>query len=136
MKFYKLTKKVKKEKAPVSYLIHGGEKSFITNEHVIFELSNGKDYCVDKGFVFDGASVPRVFWWFVPRLDDRILASIIHDHMYVTDYMRHELGDYEARLFADKEFLIWCNYTVPDKKWKNHLLYRMIRIFGAKIFKK
>lgn len=35
---------------------------------------------VPSGFVFDGASVPRIFWWFMDPATDAFEASCIHDY--------------------------------------------------------
>lgn len=136
MQTYNLKDNLKDKIAPVSYIINGGEKSFITTDNILYKLSNGETYYIPKGFRFDGASVPRIFWWYLPQLDSRILAVILHDHMYVYDYLRNELGDYKARLFIDKEMLIWCDKSVPKEKIKNRVMYLGVRLFGDSIFKR
>ncbi len=41
-----------------------------------------KDTKVPKGYITNGASVPRLFWWYQPPFDPAILpAVIIHDYL-------------------------------------------------------
>jgi hypothetical protein len=136
MKKYSLRSNLKEEKAPVKYIIDGGKKCFITTEKIQFKLSDGVLYEVEEGFRFDGATVPRVFWWYLPRLDDRVLGVIIHDHMYMKDYLRDCFSDKKARLLIDKEWLMWCKVATPKEGIKNKVMYQMVRLFGAKIFKR
>lgn len=37
---------------------------------------------IPAGFETDGASVPRLFWWFASPSGDLFEAAIIHDYMY------------------------------------------------------
>lgn len=38
---------------------------------------------IPKGFIFNGMSIPRIFWWFAnPMETDGIIASLIHDWLY------------------------------------------------------
>ena len=39
---------------------------------------------VPRGFISDGASVPRAFWWFCPPLrGPHARAAVLHDHLCV-----------------------------------------------------
>jgi hypothetical protein len=38
---------------------------------------------VHKGYITNGADVPRVFWWFVPPFKPKYLpAIIVHDYLF------------------------------------------------------
>ncbi len=39
---------------------------------------------VPKGFVTDGASVPRIFWWFLDPATEAFEAAIVHDYLLQT----------------------------------------------------
>lgn len=39
-------------------------------------------YIVKKGFIFDGASIPRLFWNILSPTGYLFLAGLIHDHLY------------------------------------------------------
>lgn len=131
-------KKYRELTLPVSYIVGTGRKKFITTKDIALRLSTGDTIIIPRGFRFDGASVPRIFWWFIPRLDDRILAVIGHDYMYYSDYLRKELGGKKAKQFIDNEFLIWmdvqCNTF--SQSIVNYIAYLMVKWFGWKIFKR
>lgn len=47
--------------------------------HVIWE---DFDFTVPKGFLFDGGSLPRAFWWFIAPAGKGNLAFLSHDFVY------------------------------------------------------
>lgn len=54
-----------------------------------------KDVTVPKGYITNGANIPRVFWWiFPPNLSDIMEAVVVHDYLC-------DLGEYER---ADEYF--------------------------------
>lgn len=53
---------------------------------------------VPKGFRFDGASTPRLFWAIIPPFKDTKRASLLHDYLCST------AKNSEDRLFADRLF--------------------------------
>ena len=122
---------------PIAYVLGSGNKKvFITTKTFLFTLSNGEVFIIPKGFRFDGSSIPRIFWWFAPRLDDRILGSLIHDMMYYDDHKREQLGDKTAKELADKEMLYWWDAQLPNRKRINRLMYFFVKYLGWKIFKR
>lgn len=131
-------KKYRELTLPISYVIGTGKKKFITTKDVALRLSNGDTIIIPRGFKFDGASVPRIFWWFIPRLDDRILAVLGHDYLYYSDYLRDKLSDKEAKEFIDDEFLIWMDIQMDSwlSKCVNFTAYLAVKYFGWRIFKR
>lgn len=100
-------------------------------------LSNGEDIVIEKGFRFDGSSVPRCLWWIFPSYGDFFLAALIHDWCYINDYKRIEWGTDRAREFADKEMLYWSQLTNTKsifKTWDNYLRYYAVKWFGKKVY--
>ena len=44
---------------------------------------SGKSITVPKGFIFDGASLPRVFYIIgTPMNVDTLIAALVHDYIY------------------------------------------------------
>lgn len=37
---------------------------------------------IEKGFVFDGASVPRCFWWLLQPMGVLLIPGLVHDYAY------------------------------------------------------
>ena len=118
---------------PVQYVVGGGKKPWIITEEMTFILSNGDEYVVEEGFRFDGTSSPRFLWSIFPPIDDRIFAVILHDHMYVNDYLRDVMPDREAKDWIDNEMEIWSNEYCPREKM-NRAMKIGVDLFGWKIF--
>ena len=55
----------------------------------------GQTFTVPKGFVSDGASIPKMFWGLIaPCIDGRtIRAAIIHDWLYSTGILSRKQAD-------------------------------------------
>lgn len=64
---------------PVELLIDGKKVLYRFTED--FDIH---DYKIPKGFVTDGASVPRIFWTLFPPVFDYFGASVIHDYLIQT----------------------------------------------------
>ena len=49
-----------------------------------FKKKNGKiiKFIIPKGFVFDGASIPRPFWFFLSPTGLLLIPGLIHDYGY------------------------------------------------------
>lgn len=48
---------------------------------VVFEYKY-KDVTVPKGYITNGADIPRVFWWvFPPNMSDIMEAVVVHDYL-------------------------------------------------------
>mgnify|MGYP003631903182 CR=1 FL=1 len=121
---------------PISFVLGRKRKPYKITKEVRYVLSNGMAYTVEKGFRLDGTSVPKVFRSIMPRINNKIIGSTLHDHMYINDYLRKELGDKKARKFIDKEMLLFWNKYDPKKKIENKIMYLLVRTFGRKIFNK
>ena len=94
-------------------------------------LSNGHRLHVPSGFVTDFASVPPILWGVFPAIGKHCLASVIHDYMYDNQLFDAEMGSYQARRFADREFLRLANEVGPKHWLRHYLMYRMVRWFGG-----
>lgn len=81
-------------------------------------------YVVPKGFITDGASVPRIFWWFARPSGEIFEAAILHDYLYSgKDCLSGN------RSQADNMFLSTMGmYNVETIK--SHLIFLAVRMFG------
>lgn len=52
-----------------------------------FTLPDGTKIIIPKGFIFDGASIPRPFWSLISPTDLLLIPSLIHDFAYRYDYL-------------------------------------------------
>lgn len=92
-------------------------------EEVMLILNNDDNIAVSKGFICDGASIPKFFYRVIghPFQTKFILAAVIHDYLYAT----HEYD----KNFSDKLFLkLLKQAKVP--MWKRQLMYYSVKWFG------
>jgi len=85
--------------------------------------SLNKNLKVPKGFVCDGASIPRIAWSIVgyPMEGDYVEAAVIHDYLY-----RNAIG---TKVHADNVFL----QAMKDLKVnivKRRVMYWAVKYFG------
>lgn len=121
---------------PIAYIVGAKKKPYIITKDITYKMSDGNLYVVHKGFRLDGTSVPKYLRSLMPRINDKIIGSTLHDALYHFDYKRVELGDRKARKLADKEMLyFWDKYDSKRKK-ENRAMYFLVRRFGGLIFKK
>lgn len=94
-------------------------------EEIIFYLPEQKTLTVKPGFVFDGASIPQICWTSIGHpLEHRfILAALLHDALYQTQYLSRKKADEYFQKFL-KEFAGVGKYTV----WK---MFTGVRLFGG-----
>lgn len=115
------------------------DKYWKTTESLTIILSNGDAIHIPEGFEWDFSSVPKFLWGILPPYGDFLIAALIHDYLYVSDYKRKENGDHTARLIADKEMLIWSrqfNSEQWGRRIGNWVRYYGVRLFGATIYKR
>lgn len=100
-------------------------------------LSNGDRITIPAGFETDLSSVPKFLWSIMAPYGDHLLGALIHDYLYRTNYSIDKLGRYQARLFADKEFLHWTNKLnnkTPIHILDNYTRYVFVRGFGWALY--
>jgi len=84
--------------------------------------NSGDFITVPKGFVTDGASIPRIFWSIVgPPWGDYGYAAIVHDFLYHTQPCSRKEAD---RIFLEAMQVLKVN------KFKRWLMYRMVRMWS------
>ncbi|EEP1514396.1 DUF1353 domain-containing protein [Salmonella enterica] len=76
---------------------------------------------VPAGFVTDLATIPRIFWAFMPPDGKYAKAAIIHDYLYDNALRTKQEAD---RIFLD-------GMKVPGvPRWKRTIMYWTVRLFG------
>lgn len=84
---------------------------------------------ISKGYVTDFASVPRILWSVFPPHGRMANASVKHDFRYDNRVYGETLGHYEARYWADHDFLMdMIRDGVPA--WQSYTMYLVVRLFG------
>ena len=96
---------------------------------VIYTLPGGRQILIKKGFVFDGASIPRFFWRIIghPLDHEFIRAVLLHDGLYAAELL--------AQALADTAFLEFMKYY-DDIGWlKRNAMHKAVRIGGGSVWK-
>lgn len=84
---------------------------------------------VPRGFIFDGASIPRLARWLIDDSDLYTSPALAHDYLYC--YAGRVPGGVWTRLEADMLFLgLMERCGVP--RWKRAAAYRAVRLCGGK----
>jgi hypothetical protein len=99
-------------------------------------LSNGIEITISAGYVTDFASVPPILWSLIPPIGKYNRGALVHDYLYDLQFQQAELGEYEARKFADLEFLRICNRSNPKGKIRHKIMFYMVRIFGLSAWRR
>lgn len=104
-----------------------GRKSRLYQDYI--REINGYCITVPKGFITDGASVPRVFWILFPPQGKYTPAAIIHDYLY------SKFNDTGInRTLADKIFLFIME-ELGVGFLRRKAMYRAVRSFGEPSWK-
>ena len=81
-----------------------------------------KTFIIPKGFIMDGASIPKCLRWFACPMDlPALMAALVHDYLYITWEVSKEEAD---RIFKTILIFVW----VPDIKVS--LYYRAVKYWG------
>lgn len=94
-------------------------------ETVTYQLPDQKTLVIQPGFVFDGASIPQICWTSIGHpLEHRfIYAALLHDALYVTQYLPRKTADQYFHRFLTDFAGVGC-FTA----WK---MYIGVRLFGG-----
>ncbi len=132
----KHTYKAHKDRALIEPLSHGGLYVLARNlpvDPMDFGIDKLK-FIVPKGFVTDGASIPRFLWRVTdtPFSPDIITAAIVHDFLFSLDSESFIQWDFEsANLLFHGMLMAHGNGSV-----KAGALYRAVKWFGRRSYQK
>ena len=100
---------------------------YILEEELEFELSNGDYLKIEKGFLWDKSSVPRLLWALLPPNGKFEIGALIHDKIYKD--LKHKY----TRKFADKEMLKWSMALQGTLKPSLRNLDNYLRYYGVRL---
>jgi len=85
-------------------------------------------FYVPKGFIFDGASVPRYLWWFLSPVGLLLIPGLIHDGAYESGRQDRKVCDLIFRSHicqvTDMVVIPWIAWAAVRlggwKAWRKH----------------
>lgn len=90
-------------------------RDFWLGEDFPYRLPTGEDIVIPKGFVFNGASIPRTFWAVLNPIGLLLIPGLIHDYGYRYRYLLGPDGEkvieIDNRRGWDSMFLEICHIT-------------------------
>lgn len=110
------------------------DRKWIVKIDLEIELSSKRVIKIPKGYIWDGASIPKWLWWLMKPIDKGALGDLIHDRLWENKDEELEIFNFnifEARKFADNERVIWRNNHAPNKKIKTYVTNKVIRWIGG-----
>ena len=92
---------------------------------ISFFLPGQKKLTISPGFIFDGASIPRICWTASGHpLEHRFLyAALLHDALYAAQYLPRKTAD-----LCFRDFLRDFSGCGTVETWK---MYSAVRLFGG-----
>lgn len=103
-------------------------KPYENKKRVLFDINYlGKQYCIliEKGYCWNGANIPRPFWWLIGSMGENefLNASMVHDKLTEN----HHLIDYDRQLSSMifREMLIASGVS----KVKAQIMYKAVDVY-------
>ena len=93
---------------------------------------NGQEYIVPKNFEFDGASVPRLLWFFLSPVGILLIGGLVHDYGYMYATLMKKDGSnigYQSQKFHDELFRDIC-IEINGFTLLNYGAYYTLRLVG------
>lgn len=110
----------------IPIVIHKSKKISVY-ENIMRKVGTDITIQIPKGFVCDGASVPRFLWAIFPPFHRWTDSAIIHDFLYKTQFIDRKICD---KIFLD------CMLEDGVNKIVAYLFYYNVRVFGKFAWKK
>ena len=93
---------------------------------------------VPEGFVYDGASIPRIFWRLIgpPMAGKYAHAALLHDYLYVyRGYKLHGRRVAITRQQAD-DFMLTVMVEDDVDWWRRNAMHKAVRTAGGRVWNK
>lgn len=111
-----------------------GYQMWVVTQPVTVTIRYNEDdyvFTIPKGFLTDGASVPRIFWGMFQKVDETINAAIIHD--YLCEHHHVLVKDKRTYLTRRQIDKIFYEVLREDKvkSFKANLMYQACRLYSS-----
>jgi hypothetical protein len=106
-------------------------------ENYYHELPCGRVVVIPKGFVFDGASIPKPLWFILSPVGLLLIGGLIHDFAYRYSYLwiKNKDGNIEKWVYATDRIsydllFLDVNLQVNGMILVDHLASFLLAMFG------
>ena len=114
---------------PIYQGIVGNRHVLAADWHIDVALSDGREFhiTVRKGFIFDGASIPRALWRLCghPMEVPRVAAALAHDWIYASHAVDRATADAIYREICRMVGISWLRHSVE---------YGTLRLCGGAVW--
>lgn len=118
----------------------------ITIKKMYLDDNNEYELFIEKGFLFDLASVPRILWPLIAPFELSIIAPLVHDYLYILKgrlYLKGNILSNKSqdstiyKITRDQADSIFLAHMRDEKigKIKSKLAYWAVNFFGWKYWK-
>lgn len=107
-----------------------GVRTWTITKDFHFKL-RGQEYVISKGFIFDGASIPKFLASFLSPVGVLLIGGLVHDYAYKYACLQQKNGTLLLlnQKFADKLFRD-ISIEVNGFQFLNYLAYYALRLGG------
>ena len=97
-----------------------------------------ENYLIKKGFIFDGASIPRLFWNVLSPTGYLFIAGLIHDHLYKFAFIWTRSTENPENIYrmpcdkseADQIFQDVADFICMGEKFYTGIAKKALQVFG------
>lgn len=115
-------------KQPLTIPILWGDEERYQNVEPYSIRYRDHDIVVEHGYICDGASVPRMAWWFMPPDGLHRAASLIHDRFYDG---QGKVGELNFTRYKCDLMFYELMLQAGVSKSRSLIAYQMVRRFGG-----
>jgi len=92
---------------------------------------------VRKDFVFDGASIPRIFWSLIgaPQAGKHAHASLLHDDLYVNKILFRDGREVKISRKEADDIMLMVMKEDGVSWWRRNAIHRAVRVGGGRAWR-
>ena len=85
---------------------------------------------VPVGFITDGATVPRLFWWLIPPLGQYGQAAVLHDYLRAKRYVLRNAVEVPITIKQTDDIFLEAMAALEVPVWKRYFMYAAVRVYA------
>ncbi|MGB5861105.1 MAG: DUF1353 domain-containing protein [Pseudomonas aeruginosa] len=110
-----------------------GRDLWVVNEPFSYYVGKKEDNVwvhVPAGYLTDGATVPRLFWWLIPPLGQYGQASVLHDYLREKRYVLRNDVEVMLSIKETDDIFLEAMTALEVPAWKRYLMYSAVRVYA------